>query len=226
MNGLEKRSVTLRANASRSARGSVSVGQDLLLDAVLHVRTDQRIVHALAHGLLARQVRRQHGHRVGAVQDPHLALAVRRHVRRPGHVQPGRRERQLAVERAPRFDHPGMEDLAGHQQVVLVTELRGQLGHLVLRVAGHDAIDQRVGEETGLVDPAQERVGQAPPAGRLGDRARERVAVALDQLARQHHQPALGRAAEVLKARVAAAASACPGTTGTGARRARRPDRS
>ena len=104
---------------------------------------------------------------MGAVQDAHLALAVGRHVRRPGDVQSRRHERQLGLQRPPRFDHPRVEDLAGDQQVVLVTELAAEVRGLVLRITGDDAIDQRVGEEARLVDPALERVAQLPVAGGL-----------------------------------------------------------
>ena len=169
--------------------------QDLLLDAALHVAADQRVVHALAHGLLAGQVGGQHGHRVRAVEDADLALAVRRHVRRPRHVQAGLGERQLAVQRARRFDDPRMEHLAGDQQLVVVAELRRQLRRLVLRVTGDDAVDQRVGEHARLAQPAREAVSQPPALRGLADRARQRVAVALDELTRQHHQPLVGRAA-------------------------------
>ena len=128
---------------------------DLALDQPAHVGTDDRVGHGLPRGLQAAEIgHRRHGG-LHAVQDADLALAVRRDAVEQ-HVQPRPIGGKHVAHGRRALDHPDVEALAEHHQLVAVAELRGQLRRPIARIAGDDPVDEGVAEGDLLLDPGAE----------------------------------------------------------------------
>src|SRR5262249_33090736 len=144
------------------------------------------VLHAVVHGPLAGEVRGESGHRVGAVEATHLALAIRRDVVGEDHVETSLAQGQLRLDRPVALDAPRMQRRSDDEERGLVTKTFRELGGLRLRISGHDAIDEGAREKASLREKPIERLRQTERARRLSHGAFELDSVLLDELARQH----------------------------------------
>ena len=176
--------------------GQVERRHDLVEERLAHVGAHRLVGHAVAHDLVAGQVRAQHHGGVRAVEHADLAQLVRGDVLGEDDVAAGLLEGQLILDPGRALDDPQAERLGGVEHVVLVADFRPDLLGLAARIAGHDAVHQRGAEDVLLHKPGLERIAEVPLVGGLEAALLEVAAVVVDQLARQQDEAGALRAAE------------------------------
>ena len=160
----------------RGVGAALGVGQrnlrhDLVEEDAAQEGRDLRVLGHLLDGVEAGEVGGEHGGRVAAVQDAHLAGAVGPEIVGPDHVEAGLGERQLSGDRLRPLDHPDMEGLGGDRERVLVAPFAEQRLLLGGGEARDDTVDKRVEEHVAVLDPGDEGGLEAPAAGVTEDDA-------------------------------------------------------
>ena len=140
---------------------------------------------------MARQIGRQHHAGVAAVQNADLLLLIRMVVRHELHRQPRLLGGKLPAQGLVALDDPQPEGLCGIQQGILIAVLGIEPGSLSGRIAGDDAIHQRIAEPVLLPQPAQEVLLQRPVGGVAQHGVPQDGAVVGNELTGQEDQPRL-----------------------------------
>jgi len=146
------------------------------------------IVHHVADGFQAREMRGEDGGGVGAVEDADFPGAVRFEIFCPDDVQAGFVERNFVGDFFGAFDDPEVEVFAGDEEFVVVAEFAADARGLGGGEAGDDAVNERVAEIIFVAEPRGEFIAEFPGVGVLEDDAAEVVAVAVNEFARQEDE--------------------------------------
>ena len=158
------------------------------------------IIHHLIDKCEPAENRRQHIRGMRAVQETHLAGAVRRLIIRHNHIQPALLQRQFPENGFWSLHHEEMENFAAVEQIVLITEFRANLFRLGTRITGDNAVHQRVDEQTAVLKPRGKFLRETPVGGIMEHVRFQRRAVPVDKLAGNENKSLRGIAAECFPA--------------------------
>ena len=169
-----------------------------VVEHLVHIAQDDVVLHAVPHDIVSGQISARHKTGMRAVQDAHLPLFVRRHVRHHNHRHAGLFKGKAVFQPCRPLDDPDAEHLAHVCQRILVSVGRRQRLRL-LRVADpprHDPVHQRGAEDILLVHPPAEILAQLPVVNVLVHAFQQFLPVVVDQFAAEHHNalPPRGKA--------------------------------
>ena len=168
----------------------------------VEILREDRIVHEVEHDVVSREVSCQHRSGMAAVQDPDLAFLVGLHVICPDHVSSALVDRQNILPFRIAFDDPQIEQLAGIDQVVFVSELFAELRGLFSGIAGDDPVDEGACEFVIVFDPADEFGFKVPFVCVFQNDSLKLRSVVVDKLDRKEQQAFIRIAVKSLKAAV------------------------
>ena len=166
---------------------------DLILEHLVHVVTDDLVVHAVTHDVEACEVCTEYEAGVCTVQDSYLSLLIRSNLWNDMYIYAGLLERKLVLELLRSLDVPYTEYLADIGQRIGVTVLRLELCNL-LRIADtarNDTVYECGAEQNLLVYPVLEVLAEAPLIDVTVYDLLQHLTVRVDQLAGENDESAL-----------------------------------
>ena len=166
---------------------------DLILEHLVHVVTDDLIMHAVTHDVEACEVCTEYEAGVCTVQDSYLSLLIRSNLRNDMYVYARLLERKLVLELLRSLDVPYTEDLTDIGQRIGVTVLCLELCNL-LRIADtarNDTVHECGAEQNLLVYPVLEVLAEAPLIDVTVYDLLQHLTVRVDQLAGKNDEAAL-----------------------------------
>ena len=158
----------------------------------MDVLADNLVVAGIAHDVHAAKKGHWRQHSVRAVEQSDLALVVRLLRRNKQYVESSLVCGELFGHFLGGFNHPKVEVLGLHHQVVAIAYLLLNLCNLLARETGHDAVNECGIDAAALVKPLLELLGQLPQFDILVDAVLEHVTIEEYQLAGEDDE-SLGR---------------------------------